>query len=343
MKITNLSNGLIINNYKDLCKLLEIPVKTSNAKLAQLKELSLLCEYTKEGHKFHITEVYLAPKQPAVILSKKVAPYVNNMELLLMNFLVYCGNSLIISNSGLYNIMNMVNKNYSLYQGVNKKVLAKTQAIDILDVNEFYKVSSEMFIKSILTTLDRLKRNRLIFHQKVKVVARIVSVGELNTETKHDSNLIVDDEGFEHITYTPEIHTRLVKEEADDATIKAVMKIEREILVSMGLNQDTKANYLHYVQRYAEFIQKVNKRLVKELNIAYSYEAYKILFNYEDVVETRDKLLDHLLPNDIKQQLMKDTNSQIIAHIKKKKINFIGNYDHSILLENFIQELIENE
>ena len=61
MKIENLSEGLIIKNYKELCSILEIKVEAGNSKKAQLKELERFVGYHKEGQKFIIDEIYDEP------------------------------------------------------------------------------------------------------------------------------------------------------------------------------------------------------------------------------------------------------------------------------------------
>ncbi|BAO04944.1 phage-related protein [Clostridium botulinum B str. Osaka05] len=63
MNIKNLTEGLIIRNYKELCKILEIKITGGYSKKAQFKELSCYCKYTKEGHKFIIQEIYKTPKK----------------------------------------------------------------------------------------------------------------------------------------------------------------------------------------------------------------------------------------------------------------------------------------
>lgn len=58
MKIENLKKGMEIKNYRELCKLLNIKVKSSNSKKAQLKELERFFKYHKEGNKFIIDSIY---------------------------------------------------------------------------------------------------------------------------------------------------------------------------------------------------------------------------------------------------------------------------------------------
>lgn len=55
---SKLHPGMIVKNYKELCKILGIEPKTSNSKIRQLKEIKELISYQKSGHAFIIKEVY---------------------------------------------------------------------------------------------------------------------------------------------------------------------------------------------------------------------------------------------------------------------------------------------
>ena len=61
MKIENLKVGLIVKNYKEMCKLLEQEPKTSNSKKAQLKEWERYFDFFKDGQKIVITKIYNSP------------------------------------------------------------------------------------------------------------------------------------------------------------------------------------------------------------------------------------------------------------------------------------------
>ena len=57
MNISNLKIGMVIKNYKELCKVLEIKATTGEAKQNQLKDLAEVVEYHKEGNKFIIDNI----------------------------------------------------------------------------------------------------------------------------------------------------------------------------------------------------------------------------------------------------------------------------------------------
>lgn len=63
MNIENLTEGLIIKNYKEMCRLLDWSISAGDSKKSQLKELECSCQYHKEGNKFIIDKIYDKPKE----------------------------------------------------------------------------------------------------------------------------------------------------------------------------------------------------------------------------------------------------------------------------------------
>lgn len=63
MNIDNLKEGMIIKNYKELCKVLKIKPTGGSSKKAQLKELAMFVDYEKQGIKYLINEIYAFPKE----------------------------------------------------------------------------------------------------------------------------------------------------------------------------------------------------------------------------------------------------------------------------------------
>ena len=61
MKIENLKEGMVIKNYKELCRYLEWNTTTGNAKKSQFIDLERYCKYHKEGQKIVVDEVFETP------------------------------------------------------------------------------------------------------------------------------------------------------------------------------------------------------------------------------------------------------------------------------------------
>ena len=60
MRITEIKEGQVVKNYKELCELLGEKPKPSgsNSQKAHIKKFERYFEYTKEGHKYLITKIY---------------------------------------------------------------------------------------------------------------------------------------------------------------------------------------------------------------------------------------------------------------------------------------------
>ena len=64
MKIENLTEGMVLKNYKHLCEVLGIKyTKSADSKKAQLKEFERFVKYKKDGNKFIIEEIFKTPKE----------------------------------------------------------------------------------------------------------------------------------------------------------------------------------------------------------------------------------------------------------------------------------------
>jgi hypothetical protein len=61
MNLKNITEGMIVKNYKELCNLLGEEPTTGTAKIAQLKRWARYFDYEKNGHKFIIKEIYASP------------------------------------------------------------------------------------------------------------------------------------------------------------------------------------------------------------------------------------------------------------------------------------------
>lgn len=64
IKIENLSIGMEIKNYKELCRILDVKETSGRAKLNQLEWFQIYFNYNKIGHKFIITDIYDLEVEP---------------------------------------------------------------------------------------------------------------------------------------------------------------------------------------------------------------------------------------------------------------------------------------
>ncbi len=56
--MSNLKEGQVFKNYKELCGFLGLEITNGNSKKKQMDTLSTMCEWHKEGNKIVVDEVY---------------------------------------------------------------------------------------------------------------------------------------------------------------------------------------------------------------------------------------------------------------------------------------------
>ena len=83
MTLKNISSGIRVANYKELCKLLEEPVKAGNSKKAQLKDFEKYFAYEKDKNAYIITEIYDVPQLKEDGRQK----YLQLLEPIILNYL----------------------------------------------------------------------------------------------------------------------------------------------------------------------------------------------------------------------------------------------------------------
>lgn len=57
MNLNNLKPGMRIKNYRELCRLMELPIKTGEAKIKQIKEINEYITYDKDKYAFIIKTI----------------------------------------------------------------------------------------------------------------------------------------------------------------------------------------------------------------------------------------------------------------------------------------------
>ena len=116
IKIENLWIGMIIKNYKELCCILGVPVKTGNAKKAQLIWFEEHFTYKKEGNKFIIIDIFNTEIKPQPMQggNNNQIEYTKNIEILLLDILARDKNNgkIFLSKNKLFHMLEMVNVNY---------------------------------------------------------------------------------------------------------------------------------------------------------------------------------------------------------------------------------------
>lgn len=183
MDIDKLQVGMIVKNYKELCSLLDEPVKDGNSKKAQLKEFERYFRYHKEGNKFVIDEIY------GVVQARRTnrieLPYKEEVRAVVLSailnsinsskwcehvkddrYVTYMTNGEFSKTFSLYN-----NNNMSLAQ-TNAKSFSNTIKVDEYELRKMlnnYKSQDRHLIES---SLKFLSNKHLITWYKIKRVLK---------------------------------------------------------------------------------------------------------------------------------------------------------------------------
>lgn len=150
----------------------------------------------------------------------------------------------------------------------------------LLDVDkdicyDFFNDSQSKMVGYVETALNRLYQKRLAIWEKVIMVCKVETVTNALGEAKilgvSEDNLY----GSGKVSYgkTHRVATQLEKQ--------FILKTEHEIMTDMGFN-DVQSIYLS--GKWREFKTRVNKILLDQINVMYSYDGYLLTYNHDIVM-----------------------------------------------------------
>ena len=112
MNIENIKKGMVIKNYKELCKLINIKPTTGEAKQNQLNKLAELVEYHKEGNKIIIDNIKKLSLEESKTSSKKLLTNnINNNIIIQKNYDIFIDKTTTLENKEEYwNLLALANQ-----------------------------------------------------------------------------------------------------------------------------------------------------------------------------------------------------------------------------------------
>lgn len=276
-KLFNESNeNLVIKNYKELCKVLEVePRDGSRNKKYHLREMERHFKFEQDGRKFIIKDIYTIQKENKRGRGMQ-GKFTNDLQDIFLRVLSQSEKGeLLFSKGMLFKQANLVNKNYAIAKRNIPKLSEITQVEE--DVcYDFFNNTNDKMISYVETALKRLRSRRLIVWEKVMVVAKYSTIkNQLGESILH---IVEDENGNWNANATAYIQHRQATYEEK----QAILKIEKETLKEMGF-KDTQEAFLR--GKWFEYKNNVNAILQERLNIKFHYEGYLITYNHEDIVK----------------------------------------------------------
>lgn len=293
MDISKLFIGLVIMNYRELCVLLNIKETGGTAKKAQLKEMERYFNYTKNGNKFIITEIYDKPLEKTDKRNDTI--YGQYIEKLILDLLVNQENennkyTLNFSANKLFEYLNMINKNYS-YCLENKQKLAVYLEMDKAYIKDFYNNTYSKLTATLEGALKRLSNKMLIFWSKVITVSRYENIVE---------NGIV--------TSRIEVHNIASNSEAN-----YIIQIEKQVSELMGCKTKREIILMDKLKEFNKNVIALIKENDSDFN--YYYRSYNINFN--NYVQKEQKQLEMILSNNERTKLKIGLNDTLVDNYKQ--------------------------
>lgn len=339
--ISQLHIGQIIPNYKKLCELLSIPVKTGEAKISQIKKLQRYISFERTGQKYIVKDIYTVPLP---LNDKRIKETTKNLESILLcnlqkEVIGVSSNSLFdysfeneyycFYKSKLFKYLYLVNSDYGLkYDELLNKYSSKYP--EIVNVSQHMLSIFYMHVNSRLTqiltrALDGFqKRNLLTYDIKYRIFTSIQTPDSI----KHESHFATDQE----ILNLQSAENKVLKENFNcsdswfifsnglqDAFYWTTQKKTRELYgwdhyakqYIIKLNND----YKNYFNNKIDCEKKMNSNIYTTL-VKYSYSKYKTYLNskekYKKDIEEYNKANESLYISQDLNNLIEATNDNTL-------------------------------
>lgn len=327
MKLENLEEikqGQKIKNYKELCTLFNMPVKSGNAKIAQMKEIAQYINLEKQGNGFIVAEIYDKPIEKIDNRGKSKGSRNNNnkfgefIDPLLENFLYKRMKDddyvIYITNNCIGEIIHMVNYNYRTCANNREKfhkfLYTKYNYSPWVAENDVFSCIYSKMRPSITSSLDRLQEQK-----KIKYIATYILY--LDGE---DNKAATDDENKD------------IRQMEDDTLM--------EMTIEKGLGEAdaiTRKTLIYDVELKNEFYKKVKSKVIDyyvelDKEIDGYFQGYKIVINntiqeQKDVnIKAKAKEFNEFFQNDVKEAINK-SNERIKSKDKYKHMIGEVKYD----------------
>ena len=285
MKLENLELKTY-KNYKELCEALEWKVANGNSKKKQLRILSEICDYEKQGNKFIIKEIYKNTEVHLDMRGKQdnnTAPYVENIKLNIVGELLTKGinGKYVVGKGVLLRNVGLTNVNYSYCKRRQNK-LATYLEINKEIVNDYYNSVDSMLLGNLEKALKDLSNQKIIQYNTTLLLCKNIIT---NITYEHTTRIDEFDEEIE--TVTPIVQSDVIYVEATDEERSIILKVENEILKEMNEKRLTDIILKGKSKEYYSRCYKEIRKNIKDIN--FYFQAYDIIYLFNNLVEYLEK------------------------------------------------------
>lgn len=263
-------------NYKDLCNHLGWEISAGNVKKKQMKELDLICRFSKNGNKFIIEEIY-EDRADAEFKKACRVKYMDNLENIIMGYLLLKGDGrkCISSKSNFMKEVGLINANFNLCKEYQFKT-AQLLGVDIRTVSEYFNLNTKSLKADLERAMKNLSKMKLIDYNMVTLLCKYEKLNDIDRYVFEENK----DEKGNKISKTYITHDGVEKfTVATDEERDILLMAGREALEVLGFKDISEV----YAKGQANLYYKIIEGFVRHKiqNYKFSYEGYDIIYREE--------------------------------------------------------------
>ncbi|HHD2592839.1 TPA: hypothetical protein ACOTFJ_001883 [Clostridium perfringens] len=312
--MSNLREGQVFKNYKELCVFLGWEITNGNSKKKQMDTLSTMCKWHKEGNKIVVDGVYekqliKEDGRKNNFGTGKKSIYYKDFEIIMLKlFELNHTNYLDFTITQLMQMVGMVNKDYVKYKYSKGDLLDKLlteEAIKITndEVNTFYEVHQKLLSEGAKTCLKKLKQAYLVDLKEIRMLRMF--------------KLVVSDEDG---TTKRQYYDR----EATKEEIELILVEKRKLLEKMGCN-DIQQIYQRRLQ--VGFYRELRAILEEKYHISFDYTSYRAILNKEAISKEIEKLQKEVDIEELILSINSKSYKKSVEDYNPKIIDRIGEFE----------------
>lgn len=199
-QVEKLYPGLVVKNYKEMCKLLQLSPTTGEARQKQIKNWERFFSYNKMGQNYIITEVYDEPMEPKHRKYQR-GIYVKFVEIILRTLLSTKNqNYYDVTKQQLWQDLGMINKKYKRIElsALNQEI---GHSVTLPEIKTFYRKCDSRLSEILKSSLNSLTSRRIIDYRIQKTILvpndersldYIVAEGDINDKVRNIERDVLD-------------------------------------------------------------------------------------------------------------------------------------------------------
>lgn len=311
MNLENICKGLIIKNYKELCKLLGEEEKGGKSKQLQLDNWKRYFDFDRDGQKIIITDVFLEEKEKIDNRGKSDGSRRNNsvyikfIETLLLYMLSKLDDDLVCTKNYLLLSLGMVDSNYTNKD--YREYLTENNKFNNREIHEFDMRAYNILDRILFSALNSLQNRFLITWEQ-------------------ELHYIIDIDGKDEDILADHID----KKNYMDAKFEIARKLGEE---EGNIDKYDNLSDIFFYNKTKKFYSKLKDYLFINYDWKSSCIKYRIAFNKDNVNSSIERT-----ENQLKKLVRKNKNELNTKIIDAINNNAISKYENN---QNKIKDEIE--